>query len=111
MLQLNQLKSDDYTIIEVNGRLDTSSYSQLEEKINEVMNAHEKNIVIDLENMEYVSSSGLRVFLMTLKRMKAVGGKFHLCNLRTNVKEIFEIAGFSSIFSIFESKEKAINGL
>ncbi|MDD4848563.1 MAG: STAS domain-containing protein [Bacteroidales bacterium] len=111
MLQLNEYKAENHITIEVEGRLDTSTYSQLEEKLNEIINAGTLNVIVCLQNMEYVSSSGLRVFLMMLKKMKALNGKFFLCGLRPNVKEIFEIAGFSTIFQIFESREEALNHL
>lgn len=111
MLKLDTLKLDNYTIIDIIGRLDTSTYGQLEEKIAEILDAGETNVVVNLEMMEYVSSSGLRIFLMMLKRIKTLNGKFYLCNLRQSVKEIFEIAGFTSIFQIFNTKEDALNNL
>lgn len=108
MLQLIESKCAHHTKIDVIGRLDTSTYSQLEEKLNAVIETGEMNIIVNLNKMEYVSSSGLRVFLMMLKKMKAVEGNFYLCELTPNVNEIFEIAGFSSIFQIFDTEEQAI---
>lgn len=111
MLKLTELKSDNYTLINVIGRLDTSTYGELEEKISTILDAGEKKVIINLKLMEYVSSSGLRVFLMMLKRIKAIDGKFFLCGLQSGVKEIFEIAGFTSIFEIFETQEDAVNNI
>lgn len=111
MLELIETKGNNYSSIDVIGRLDTSTYSQLEDMINTIIDKGEHNIIVCLKNMEYVSSSGLRVFLMMLKKMNALGGNFYLCDLRPNVNEIFEIAGFSSIFKIFDHKEKAISNL
>lgn len=108
MLQLIESKSDKYITVDVIGRLDTSTYSQLEEKLNAIIDTGALNIIVNLEKMEYVSSSGLRIFLMMLKKMKAIGGNFYLCGLQPAVNEIFEIAGFSSIFAIFDKKETAI---
>lgn len=109
MLELIDTKYNNYTNIDVIGRLDTSTYSQLEDKINTVIDNGEKNIIVCLKNMEYVSSSGLRVFLMALKKMNSLKGKFFLCELKPNVNDIFEIAGFSSIFQIFDAQETAIS--
>ena len=44
---------------------------------------------------------------MALKKIKTLGGKFHLCSLKENIMEIFEIAGFTSIFSIFNTLDEA----
>jgi len=51
--------------------------------------------------LNYISSSGLRVFLVIQKKMVALKGQFKLCNLQPGIKEIFDISGFSSIFSVF----------
>jgi len=58
--------------------------------------------------MDYVSSSGLRILLMALKRITMVKGKFVLCNLQENIREIFEISGFTTIFEIYPNEEDAL---
>jgi anti-anti-sigma factor len=107
-MNLKEFKSEKAVVIEIEGRLDTTNYNQLEKKILEFIDASEINILIDCAKMDYVSSSGLRIFLMALKKITALKGKFLLCGLQENIAEIFEISGFTSIFQIFANQEKAI---
>jgi len=107
-MNLKDFKSDKAVVIEIEGRLDTTNYNQLEKKILEFIDANEINILIDCAKMDYVSSSGLRIFLMALKKITALKGKFLLCGLQENIAEIFEISGFTSIFQIFANQEKAL---
>ncbi len=107
-MNLKEFKNDKAVVIEIEGRLDTTNYNQLEKKILEYIDADEKNILIDCSKMDYVSSSGLRIFLMALKKITALKGKFLLCGLQENIAEIFEISGFTSIFQIFGNQEKAL---
>ncbi len=107
-MNLTEIKNEKAIIIEIEGRLDTTNYNQLEQKILEQIEANQKNILVDCTKMDYVSSSGLRIFLMALKKITALKGKFVLCGLQENIAEIFEISGFTSIFHIYENREKAM---
>ncbi len=99
----------DYVIIlKLKGRLDTTNYSILEKKLLDLFNESKIQIILDCDELEYVSSSGLRVLLMFLKKAKTAGGKLIICSLQENIREIFDISGFTGIFEIFESKEEAI---
>jgi anti-sigma B factor antagonist len=107
-MNLNEIINDKVVIIEIEGRLDTTNYNQLEKKILENIESNNKNLLIDCAKMDYVSSSGLRIFLMALKKITSLNGKFVLCGLQENIAEIFEISGFTSIFQIFENQEMAL---
>ena len=58
-----------------------------------------KEVVFDLADVDYISSAGLRVFLATHQKMTASGGRMTLTNVRPIVKEIFDIVGFSDVFT------------
>ena len=105
-MELKESKKGIYLIIEIIGRLDTSNYGELENKLLAALENGEKEIVINCAGLNYVSSSGLRVFLMALKKIKAVEGHFALCSLQDNVREIFEIAGFTTIFRIYNTLDE-----
>ena len=95
------------TVLTIEGRLDSITRT-LEKKFLTVIGAGEKNIVVDFTGMDYISSAGLRVLLMAAKRTGKLGGKVVLAALCANVKEVFDIAGFTSIFTITDSQEEAI---
>lgn len=106
-MNITKKVSGGRVIIGISGRLDTTNYSVFEEEINAITKAGERFIIIDCEKMTYISSSGLRIFLMLLKKVKAADGRLVLCSLLPNINEVFEIAGFSSIFQIVKDLNAA----
>ncbi len=107
-MEINEQKTDQCVIIGITGRLDTTNYSLLEKKLMELIDNHQDKILVDCSKMDYVSSSGLRILLMALKKITMQKGKFVLCGLQENIHEIFEISGFTSIFEIHSSPEEAL---
>ena len=63
--------------------------------------------MIDGGTLDYISSTGLRVLLVAAKRLKAVEGKIVLSSLKPHILEVFEIAGFKSIFPIYATADQA----
>ena len=100
----------DYTLLIIEGRVDTTNAAGLEMTMMEAIDGGCTRIVLDCTGLNYISSSGLRVFLVIQKKMISIKGHFNLCNLQPGIKEIFDISGFSSIFSLFADKEAAIIG-
>ena len=91
-------KNAEATIIEVAGRLDTMTASSLDKAINEDIGAV-KNLVLDLKNLEYISSAGLRVLLGAQKKMQKIGF-MKVTNVCEEVMEVFEMTGFADILVI-----------
>ncbi|MCQ2387785.1 MAG: STAS domain-containing protein [Clostridia bacterium] len=83
--------------VKVSGRLDTVTAPELEEKIGVLDGI--KELVLDLEKLEYISSAGLRVLLNLQKQMNKIG-KMTVKNISSDVMEVFEITGFSEILTI-----------
>jgi len=81
-----------------------------EEKILQVINSGAQRLIVDLSLLEYVSSAGLRVFLLAAKRLQANDGKIALCGLQDHIRQVFDLAGFSSILSIYGSRAEAVKG-
>lgn len=107
-MEIIEKKTDKCTMIGVIGRLDTTNYSVLEKKLMGLIDSGEVHLLVNLSKMDYVSSSGLRILLMALKRITMAKGKFALCDLQENIKEIFEISGFTNIFEIYPKEEDAL---
>ena len=91
-------RNTEATIIEVAGRLDTTTAPSLDKTINEDINDTE-NLVIDLKGLEYISSAGLRVVLNAQKKMQKTGS-MKVVNVCDEVMEIFEMTGFADILTI-----------
>ena len=107
-MEITQTDQEGVVIIEVKGRLDTLSSSELENHIEKLINENKPKIVLDFSELDFISSSGLRVLLAAAKQLKTISGKMVLCALRDHVKEVFDVAGFTLLFSLFPSREAAI---
>lgn len=107
-MELIEQKTEKCVIVCITGRLDTTNYSLLEKKLTDLINSQEEKILVECSKMDYVSSSGLRILLMALKKITAVKGKLVLCSLQENIREIFEISGFTNIFEIYPTQEEAL---
>ena len=108
-MNIKEAKMEKATVLMIEGRLDSSTSGLLEKMFLAMMEAGEKNFVVDFASMDYISSAGLRVLLTVTKKTNKVGGKIVLSALSANVKEVFDIAGFTDIFSISASQEEAIH--
>ena len=91
-------KTAQQTIIEIAGRLDTTTAPALDKTINEDI-GDAKNLVLDLNGLEYISSAGLRVVLSAQKKMQKIGS-MKVKNVCPEVMEIFEMTGFADILTI-----------
>ena len=91
-------KNAEATIIEVAGRLDTLTASSLDKAINEDI-GEVKHLVLDLKNLEYISSAGLRALLGAQKKMQQIGF-MKVTNVCEEVMEVFEMTGFADILVI-----------
>ena len=86
------------TVVELVGRLDTTTAPSLEKTLNEDM-GETKNLILDFKGLEYISSAGLRVLLSAQKRMQKIGS-MKVINVCEEVMEVFEITGFADILTI-----------
>ena len=91
-------KNADETIIEVVGRLDTITAPALDKTINEDIEGV-KNLVLDFNGLEYISSAGLRVLLGAQKKMQKIGS-MKVKNICEEVMDVFEMTGFADILTI-----------
>ncbi|MBP5289474.1 MAG: STAS domain-containing protein [Clostridia bacterium] len=92
-------QNQDKVILAPEGRLDTVTAPELEKEI-QALPAEVKDLTMDLEKLEYISSAGLRVLLATQKKMNATGGEMKVCRANETVLEIFEVTGFSDILTL-----------
>lgn len=91
-------KESEEVIIEVGGRVDTTTAPKLEKTIIENIN-NTKSLILDLKELKYISSAGLRVLLNAQKKMKNIGS-MKVKNVHEEIMEIFEMTGFADILTI-----------
>jgi anti-anti-sigma factor len=107
-MKLTTEKIGNFSVLNIEGRLDTLNSPVFEAEINNIFNGGAKEIILDCDEMRYISSSGLRVFLLAQKKTIGLKGKLYICNLQPSIREIFDISGFSTIFRIFDTRQEAL---
>ena len=95
-------------IFKLNGRLDSNTSQGFEKRLFEAISDGSKHMVIDFNDLDYISSAGLRVILKTTKALKRDDGRIMLCSMQDYVKEVFEIAGFDSFLPIVATLDDAL---
>lgn len=99
------------TIITITGRLDAVTAPEYEKKIRELIDGGNLHLVVDFEQLDYISSAGLRGLLVTAKLLKAKKGQLRFANVTGTVKEVFDISGFNSIFQMDSSLAASLAAL
>jgi anti-anti-sigma factor len=94
-------QSEEKLVLSLEGRLDTITAPDLHEQLIPEFDKM-KHIQLDCKRLAYVSSAGLRVFLIGEKTAKARGGKMSLVNVSAEIKEILEMTGFAGILTIHD---------
>ena len=107
MLDIHDSETAGKRVLQLKGRLDTNTSTVFDRHCNERVGL-DARVAIDLAGVDYVSSAGLRVFLMLAKKLQKGGGKLVLCGLAPSVREVFDIAGFSRILDLADDREAAL---
>lgn len=108
MINVSSSQQGDFRIIRIEGRVDTTNYSVLEKEVQQVLDQGVHNIILNCKDLNYISSSGLRVFMIAQKQILKLNGKLYLCELQSEIYKIFEISGFLSIFKTFDTQLEAL---
>lgn len=98
-MDINKTNLGQTTKIALVGRLDTTTAPQLQEVLIPEFDKS-KEIELDLEDLAYISSAGLRVLLISEKTAKKMDGKFIVSNIPDEIMEVLEMTGFSEILTI-----------
>ena len=109
-MNITTTEVEGITIAEFEGNLDTNTAPDAEERLGELLEKGVTKILVDFTTLDYISSAGLRVLLVTTKRLGGTGGSMRICGLNETVDEVFEISGFSTIFSVFGTRDEALDG-
>jgi anti-sigma B factor antagonist len=95
-------------LVEIAGRVDSVTASELGEELNQSIDKGKNRIVLDLNQVEYMSSAGLREMVAALKRVQHGSGDIRIANPSERVHEVLELAGLDQIFKIFPSQVEAV---
>ena len=107
-METSQTHAEGVVIINAQGRIDSNTAKAFEDRLLGAIATTDPRMVVDCSQLDYVSRAGLRVLLMAAKRVKAAKGMLALAGLKPHVQEVFDVSGFSSIFSIQAGRDAAV---
>ena len=105
-MEISEAKSNGIVVVGVKGRIDASNASDLEHTLLALIGGGEWRLVLDFAELDYISSAGLRTLLVAAKRLGA--HQLALAALKDQIREVLDIAGFSSLFQIYPSRQTAL---
>jgi anti-anti-sigma factor len=108
-MDIQRIQEGDVLVLVPVGRLDTTTSTDFESHVLGELGGGANRFVVDCSRLDYVSSAGLRVLLMLAKRLSGGKGSLVLSSMSPQVHEVFEIAGFSRIFSIASDRRGALD--
>jgi anti-anti-sigma factor len=106
-MEITESKKGAFVVLAVKGSLDVVTSPALEKSLTALLEAGTKELVFDLSHLDYVSSAGLRVFMLGLKRLQK-DGKLRFCGLNKTVRQVFDIAGMSLRTTICDTLDQAV---
>jgi anti-sigma B factor antagonist len=96
-----------HTIVAITGRIDSSNSAEFNTLLMEMVQQGKKKIVLEMGQMDYMSSAGIRVIVAVMKELRDVNGSLKLANLSKNVESVFRLIGLG-IFEVYESVDIAV---
>jgi anti-anti-sigma factor len=109
-MQISTRTSNDIHIVAIAGSLDSTTSPEAQKSLDAVL-ASAKKVALDFSQLDYISSAGLRILLGAAKHLRASGGTLGMFGLNQSVREVFEISGFSSILSVYQSEADALGAM
>ena len=95
-------------VVAPSGRVDGFTSPELEKRISEIIERGDHRVLLDCENMEYISSAGLRVVLVSAKKCQNEGGKLAVCALQPSCKSVMEVSGFLNMLEYHDTRDAAL---
>lgn len=105
-----QIDSKAY-VVEVHGEIDVYTSPKVKETINDLVDKGHYNLIINLEGVRYIDSTGLGVLIGALKKVREHNGSISLICSNPQIKKIFNITGLVKIFGIFKNEEEALKSI
>ena len=106
-MDIKQEKVGNVVAVVLKGRVDAATSKTVEDALLNLIDGGERKFVIDLAGVDYISSVGLRVLILAAKRLKPLQGAVTVCSLQPQIRQVFDIAGFTTIFKIYANQGEA----
>ena len=107
-LGLDVTQRDRWTVLAVSGEVDVATAPRLREQLVQLVNQGNHHLVVDLEGVDFLDSTGLGVLVGALKRVRLQDGELTLVCTQPRIVKVFDITGLSKVFTLHESVDSAV---
>jgi len=107
-MEINQRTVNDVVILDINGEIDLYNAPDIKDTIKNLIDSGKRQVIINLEKVSYIDSSGIGVLISSLSNLKKVGGALKIINVYASVKKVFELTKLTSFFEIYDSEDEAL---
>ncbi len=109
-MDIRENNSGKVNIVSIQGSIDALTAEQITDRLNEVIARGEVHLILDLGQVDFMSSAGLRMILGALKKTRQKGGDLYIAAAQTGVARLLKMSGFVTISRTFDSVEEAVEG-
>jgi len=108
MLDFEHEVKDGVTVVYFIGKMDTGTSPDAEKYVNQLIEAGANNILMNFGELDFISSTGLRLILATGKKMTGSSGKLSICSPNITVNDVLKMSGFNRMFEVFDTEDEAL---
>ena len=110
-MEINTERDGATLIARTVGRVDGTNAAEFQDALKNVIAPEDQAVILDFEDLSYISSAGLRVILLTAKDMRTANVKLAVCSPSQSVRDVFVISGFDQIFDVHDSRQAALSAV
>jgi anti-sigma B factor antagonist len=107
-MKIETRKAYDVLVVDMSGRLDSHTSGEAGDRIVKIAQGEDKRVLLNLDQLDYVSSAGLRVIVTGAKLLQGHRGELKICNAKGGVKSVLETSGFHSLIKIYDTEKEAV---
>ena len=107
-MAIDALSNGATVLVLAEPRLDSSNADAFNEELESVTGPASRVVVIDMQDLNYISSAGLRAIMQAVRRMQQQGGNLALCSLSSDVRAVFQTSGFDQLIAIHPTRAEAV---
>ena len=108
-MEITKRENDNISIIDINGEIDLYNAPEIKDVINALIAEQKVNVIINLEKVSYIDSSGIGALISSLSNLKKYQGGLKIINVFASVRKVFELTKLTSFFEIYDSEEEALS--
>jgi len=107
-MEINLREKENILLMDVNGEVDLYNAPEIKEVIKEQIDNNKRQIIINLDEVSYIDSSGIGALISSLSNLKKIGGGLKIINVHDSVKKVFELTKLTSFFEIYDNEDEAV---